>query len=906
MSEGLEKGLPLWGPYSKKYMGVSRPVPEEKTAAPGARFDLVVFPTLAFSGVRPPNAVVSSGYHPWDAAGDLGYFSYRYELVEKELVYADVAVASADDNTAVIQVDFHNNSSLKQNCLINLFSAIEYRDKQTVYAEKTTDTILWDALDYVKYEYADPRPWDGLNPDGTKKGEFLDSGFLYGHGLGDRVSREYVINVPEKAFGADAGDRVTYCQKIHDFDDGILMIRYRTPENQNAEFDLYATCRGITKKSEVTFPASDQPAFVRVPVHFLRFGDFTVDMVSKGGGGIELDCFFLTEKRNAGRIFVRERCREVKPISCVKKNQIYEYKYEDIYETYHLKTFGEHVLERSVYSGCLEDAVISRLSSPYTLTSDMQKPQTMAFSRKEERGYYHNVMVHSVFLNPGESHTEYMAVSVEGLTQLSVQDCREIMEAGKRKVSPMRYCSDGKKYELSGRLLRAATLTNIVYPIYCHGSYIRHFTPGKRWDSLYTWDSGFIGLGLLDVNPKFAEYILDLYLSTEDNRDYAFLNHGSPVPMEIILFYEMLQRAENKAVFAGYYERAKMFYEFLAGRMYGSTTAKFKTGLTNTYDYYYNASGMDDLPAQLYVFHHGLQNTVAPVVSVCMLILSGKILKRIAEWLGRQEDKAVYERDIERWSDALQTYSWDEETGYFSYVVHDEAGDFKCRMVTEDGENFNKGMEGCLPFLADACTPQQRQRLLGHITSEKEMFSPVGISAVDMSSGYYTGNGYWNGCVWFPYQWLLWKALLDDGNGELAFKIASTALSSYGREADFSYNTYEFLNIASGRGGWHHQFGGLSTPVNIWGNAYYRQGTVSAGFQTWIQSVSFDEDGRKACISVDQQRKDASVILVNMAPGCEYKAVFSGEVLQTVKRSETTVEVRLPAGIKGELQIFPA
>ena len=35
---------------------------------------------------------------------------------------------------------------------------------------------------------------------------------------------------------------------------------------------------------------------------------------------------------------------------------------------------------------------------------------------------------------------------------------------------------------------------------------------------------------------------------------------------------------------------------------------------------------------------------------------------------------------------------------------------------------------------------------------------------------YYRPDGYWNGAVWFPYQWFIWKALLDLGHGDLAFR----------------------------------------------------------------------------------------------------------------------------------------
>ncbi len=76
--------LPDWGPYTKKYIGVSH-MPERTR---GLRFDLSVFPGYYRRQVLVPNAKWESGYHPWEAAPDLSYYSYRYELEWKDQVYA--------------------------------------------------------------------------------------------------------------------------------------------------------------------------------------------------------------------------------------------------------------------------------------------------------------------------------------------------------------------------------------------------------------------------------------------------------------------------------------------------------------------------------------------------------------------------------------------------------------------------------------------------------------------------------------------------------------------------------------------------------------------------------------------------------------------------------------------------
>lgn len=55
-------------------------------------------------------------------------------------------------------------------------------------------------------------------------------------------------------------------------------------------------------------------------------------------------------------------------------------------------------------------------------------------------------------------------------------------------------------------------------------------------------------------------------------------------------------------------------------------------------------------------------------------------------------------------------------------------------------------------------------------------------------------------------QYFLWKAMLDIGEGQFAFDIAHRGLNSWKQEIEFSYNTFEMIQIETERGGWFHQF----------------------------------------------------------------------------------------------------
>ncbi len=250
------------------------------------------------------------------------------------------------------------------------------------------------------------------------------------------------------------------------------------------------------------------------------------------------------------------------------------------------------------------------------------------------------------------------------------------------------------------------------------------------------------------------------------------------------------------------------------------------------------------------------------------------------------------DEDIALRTRALQQFAWDEESGYFGYVVHDEGKNPIGVFKTAEGENYSKGMDGIYLLVAGVCMKEQEERLLSHIFSEKEMFSRVGISAVDMSASYYQPNGYWNGNVWFSHQWFLWKTMLDIDRAEEAFRIAKTALDAWKKEVDHSYYTFEMLNIATARGGWFHQFGGLSSPVNIWANAYYRRGTVSCGFDLWINEQSYEEDKDSLELTVTNYG-EREVVLLAVTRGRPEVRV-DGVSVSTVLRTKGAVEIKIP------------
>ena len=498
----LEK-MPVWGPYSKKYMGISRVV--DSLPQSGARFDFSVHPTVWNSSVPVPNVTFPSNYHLWHCNGDYSFYSYRYELMWKDMIYCDVSFSKISGKAYLMRCEFFNNTDLKQNCILNAYSAMEF--PKPLYCDVTLSKkcIFKSANDYVKYSYANPRPWDTENPDGMHKGQFSDYRFTGGFGLGDRCENYHVPALGLKPFGCEKGDFVSYDFDISEFDNPILTVRYKSVTEDDAEF--------LLSGEKITFFHSGELALASFPI-----ASGNLEFVSLGKGGVEFDFVAVTEagEENSIKTEIKKHgfTPEIKSEQCGNGKRI-SLTYPETGDTYYVLTHNERTRERTLDSGCLEDALPNRLSNGDHTYDELRRTFSESFSeKKSDEGFFHNALIQSIFIDPHSTHIEYMVVSEEAFEPLSGSEYEAIYKKASL-TEDAGYNEEGKKYTLSTEILKSTLLTNVVYPVYKHGENVIHFTPGKRWDSFYTWDSGVIGTGVLEFSPEKAKYILETYLSDD-------------------------------------------------------------------------------------------------------------------------------------------------------------------------------------------------------------------------------------------------------------------------------------------------------------------------------------------------------------------------------------------------------
>jgi hypothetical protein len=910
--------LPAWGPYTKKYTGISH-LPD---LASGLRFDLSVFPGYYRRQVMVPNAKWESGFHPWEAASDLTYFSYRYEIEWKDQVYCDVSFSEMGANARLIRSEFVNHTAQPQNLVLHYMAYLNFPPVRTYSAEAVQPCrvvlppgALWlDSLDYDDLGFAIERPQDTLVYDGMWRGESRGHGFVGGTGVA-------------QGFGRDAGDWARYTFKLDaPIADAVLLIRYRVSEGA-VKFAFRPSPQPSPKgrggkrpsplggragdEGEVLFDSGDF-TLAQIPLGNLPAGDHTFTLTSQGGAAIELDGFVLVSESLVSQVsFPSIPWQPIPEIIPGPTPNSLILQYADTSTVYGLTWLGDDPWEvRQFFHDELDRFM------RYYVQEHVQR-----ILRGNGQGHFTNAFMRPIEVLPGKSRVLYGMVcsgSLAEVTQaLDILPTEHaaldlIYQQARAKVARLESTAAGDRYRFSQEIMATTLLTNVVYPVYTRRSFIRHYTPGKWWDCLYTWDSGFIALGLLELDLERAIDCLNAYTTPPGDSQAAFLHHGSMVPVQLFAFQELWNRTQDRGLLEYFYPRFRQFYRFFAGRLGSSTTRRMKSNLLKTWDYFYNSGGWDDYPPQVHVHRNALEATTTPVISTSYGIRTAKILQQAARALGLPDDVAEFQADIDTWHSALNQYSWDGEAGYFGYVCHSPEGEPQHILRHEAGQNYNMGFDGASPLIAGVCNAEQERLIIERLTSTERMWTPIGLCTVDKTAAYYRVDGYWNGAVWFPHQWFCWRALLDLGYSDFAAKMAATALETWKTEVDASYHSFEHFIVQSGRGAGWHQFGGLCTPVLLWYGAYHRPGRLTVGYEAWIRLQHFSDHNRQLTAELEltgAAGRDVTVIAA-MQPGPAYQATWNGQPVAYHERYPGVLEIsvgqisNLPAN-QGKLEVCP-
>jgi len=893
--------LPFWGPYSKKHFGISH-IPDLQR---GLCFDWSLFPLLTKGPNKLPGVMDPSGVHPWEAASDVEYYSLRLELIWKDQFYCDLSFSKSPDDSRLVRLELVNQTADPQEVTLNCLTQLVFPPIKELTAEPIrlcnvelpADAVWIHALDYDDLQFAKSRATDNLGTDGKWRGE-------------ERRHNSVGGSVVAENFGKDAGDTLVYRVNLKkDFADAVLTWRFHADKDTTVVFQMTGTV-----KQEITFTGNGKFKTMTVPVGKLTAGEHEFRFASLGGAPIALNGFAVTESAQTGELrFVEAPWHPIPEIETPANGLVL--KYQDVSDYYGF-ALGMPLAGNRTLKWHDLDATLATEPGPNT------KARIFGDAKRGRTGDPDSLFVHAStkpFTVAPNSRQVIYGLVAKGI-QSEVHHKLDDFNASTPQQSEALYLSArqnafrpvstpaGKTDVLSQQLMAAVTLTNLVYPVYTQRKYIRHYSPGRSWDCLYTWDAGFIGLGLLELDVRQAMEILNTYL-TAPGAQSAFIHHGSPVPVQLYQFHELWNRTQSRELLAYFYPRLQQYHRFLMGRLGSSTTRRRQDGLICTWDYFYNSGGWDDYAPQKYVHAKKLESTVTPVINSAQAIRCAKMLRLATAALGNTEDFAEYEGDISSLSAALQKYSWDEASGYFGYVTHDAQGAPAGILRTDDGVNFNMGLDGIYPLIAGICTPAQEDKILERLFSTKHLWMDIGITTVDQSAPYFIPDGYWNGSVWLAHQWFVWKTMLDLGRADLAAKIAQTGLKVWQQVTDDTYDCMEHFTPKPPIGAGWHQFSSLSSPALSWFAALYTPGRLTCGFDVWIEKCNFSNGNRRLSAKLKSTGEPGRPfsVLTCMDPDGHYQVPLERQSVEFSVLHESLLQIQLPReSAAGELQISPA
>lgn len=442
--------LHAWGPYSKRYAGISH-IPDMRK---GIRFDFSVMPGYYRNRQLVPHVLFESSYYPWEINPEMTRITYRYELEWKDRVYTDVTYHILDDNRTLVGIHCVNNTSMPQNLVLNQMAYIDYPETYPQVAVSDTSGLQWyNAIDYIENEPASKSPQYKLVYDGWQRNEERSTSSLDGSILG-------------RGFGRNEGDRLSYLVNIlPGQENGAIGLRFKMKKGESGVLCL----KGLVEQS-VELEGTGEFSFLSVPYYGKKVGEYKLELVSGSTVAISLDGFFIGDVDGINKVNVVRTPIPFTPVMEVgETKQDFILKYKDCDNYYGVAWNYQHSEMREVLNGELESFFRRRVHEHVSsrLIGD-------------RNWHYANAFLRPIVLEPDSEQTIYMLVCSGNKEQVKqeLQDFHSTPDKLVARISSAEKAKPedqvlpgGEKYLLGNRLLQASLLSNIVYPVYTQKEY---------------------------------------------------------------------------------------------------------------------------------------------------------------------------------------------------------------------------------------------------------------------------------------------------------------------------------------------------------------------------------------------------------------------------------------------------
>ena len=193
------------------------------------------------------------------------------------------------------------------------------------------------------------------------------------------------------------------------------------------------------------------------------------------------------------------------------------------------------------------------------------------------------------------------------------------------------------------------------------------------------------------------------------------------------------------------------------------------------------ACGMDNQPRQAPGYDECVSHGFMSWIDTCaQQYLSAEILIRMAELLNRGDEVQWLREEAAMLKDTINTKMWDEKTAFY----YDTRRDGSVSGVKTVGAYWT--------LLADLVPADRKDAFVQHLDNESEFKRTNRVPSLSADDPHYVpGGDYWLGSVWAPTNYMVLRALSQNGYHRLAYEIADSFLQNVVSVFEQSGTVYE-------------------------------------------------------------------------------------------------------------------
>lgn len=467
-------------------------------------------------------------------------------------------------------------------------------------------------------------------------------------------------------------------------------------------------------------------------------------------------------------------------------------------------------------------------------------------------------------LAPGESRTLIFAVGVGADEEASLNSARALQALAEDRVTKAGSLREGlyriavaahnaAKYRsgsaIMDRLMAQSLVDTPFHDLRRVGAPTRAHGGGYQ-----SGEGGWTALGWIDYRPDWAAAQINAWLLTNTAAQKTLDRIVATPPTDILAMWELFQRTHDR-------DALERFYPFAMWRL----RQFIESGRAREGDWLFSwpvavvmAASSKAPPVAEAAIPVG---EAAPDYSAYVL-LAARVMNDAAIVLERpQEERDALRTVIDSTGASLKQRLWDEPSGLFGFrpigadqaVPHAQPG----------------RLAGMLPIAAgpELLTEAQAAALKRRLSEESSLFGRFGLQ----DAGARGDSG--GATVPFGPHWIVWKALLDMGEPQLAQQAASRVLAAYAAAAQASGGCPQRLDAADGAARGAADWSGDSACLIALYAAYHRPGMVSCGWNTYLLDDRYEaaKDVQRIVFRSFLRSAKGALLCVMARPNAQYQ-----------------------------------